>query len=251
MGELRSSNIFSTLPDNITEIILKCLPLRDAARTSILSREWRYRWITIPVIVFDRWLPLELQESQKFKTIFYQVLLLHKGPILKFTLSVRGLRSCPDINHWILFLSKNNVQEFTLCIYEGDPHILPSHLFTFRQLRHLNLSNCVFKPLPTFEGFSRLVSLLFSGVIIVPERFVWLISNSPELEQFWWDGCTEFDCLEIDAPRLKTFSFFWHFQIHLFQEHPSSCGNLDESNFHGCECGSPWGRKKLLIVSSF
>ncbi|PHT58770.1 hypothetical protein CQW23_01133 [Capsicum baccatum] len=35
----------SNLPCNVTEQILGSLPLRDTLRTSILSRDWRYKWV--------------------------------------------------------------------------------------------------------------------------------------------------------------------------------------------------------------
>nr|GFC27810.1 hypothetical protein [Tanacetum cinerariifolium] len=37
----------------IIEIILCFLPIQEAVRTSILSREWRYRWIKIPKLEFQ------------------------------------------------------------------------------------------------------------------------------------------------------------------------------------------------------
>ncbi|XVF43344.1 hypothetical protein PTKIN_Ptkin02bG0033000 [Pterospermum kingtungense] len=50
---MKNSDIISNLPDNITEQILARLSIRDAVRTSVLSRNWRYRWTTIPHLVFD------------------------------------------------------------------------------------------------------------------------------------------------------------------------------------------------------
>nr|GEW90323.1 ARID DNA-binding domain-containing protein [Tanacetum cinerariifolium] len=38
---------------SIIEIILCFLPIQEAVRTSILSREWRYRWIKIPKLEFQ------------------------------------------------------------------------------------------------------------------------------------------------------------------------------------------------------
>ncbi|KAK4364830.1 hypothetical protein RND71_016188 [Anisodus tanguticus] len=35
----------SSLPCDILEKILGCLPLRDAIRTSVLSKQWSYKWI--------------------------------------------------------------------------------------------------------------------------------------------------------------------------------------------------------------
>ncbi|KAI8527431.1 hypothetical protein RHMOL_Rhmol12G0074900 [Rhododendron molle] len=48
-----TSDIISNLPSTVTENILKGLPLRDAVRTSVLSSKWRYKWVTLPQMVFD------------------------------------------------------------------------------------------------------------------------------------------------------------------------------------------------------
>ncbi|MFS8031599.1 putative F-box-like domain superfamily protein [Helianthus anomalus] len=42
----------TTLPQSIIETILCLLPIEETARTSILSREWRFKWTTIPKLVF-------------------------------------------------------------------------------------------------------------------------------------------------------------------------------------------------------
>ncbi|KAJ0906777.1 putative FBD domain, leucine-rich repeat domain superfamily, F-box-like domain superfamily [Helianthus annuus] len=42
----------SKLPVGVIESILCLLPIQEAARTSILSKEWRYHWIKIPKLEF-------------------------------------------------------------------------------------------------------------------------------------------------------------------------------------------------------
>ncbi|KAJ0631833.1 putative F-box-like domain superfamily protein [Helianthus annuus] len=43
----------TTLPQTIIETIISLLPFEEAARTSILSKEWRYKWTTIPKVEFE------------------------------------------------------------------------------------------------------------------------------------------------------------------------------------------------------
>ncbi|GJZ40957.1 F-box/FBD/LRR-repeat protein-like protein [Tanacetum coccineum] len=45
-------NRISDLPPGIIESILCFLPIKEVVKTSILSREWRYRWMKIPKLVF-------------------------------------------------------------------------------------------------------------------------------------------------------------------------------------------------------
>ncbi|KAK9276492.1 hypothetical protein L1049_006026 [Liquidambar formosana] len=220
-----NQDIISYLLSNIIENILICLPLRDAVRTSILSSNWRYKWVTLPQLVFDTWIRQEFSENplsakHVLRTTIYQVLLHHKGPILKFVMSNPDVKSFCDINQWILFLSNNDILDFTLQIWTDEPHKLPSHFYSFLQLRYLELWSCVFKPPPTFKGFSRLVSLDLNSVVLEAELFGSFISSCPLLEQLKLLTCTEFECLEIDAPNLKLLWFFGTLKTICFKNIP-------------------------------
>ncbi|KAI5393657.1 hypothetical protein KIW84_060689 [Lathyrus oleraceus] len=79
-------DIISSLPDHVTDQILSHLPIRDAVRTSVLSSKWRYKWITLPDLVFNRGcLSKDFQDSsvmrRKLLTVIDHILLLHSGPI--------------------------------------------------------------------------------------------------------------------------------------------------------------------------
>ena len=43
----------SELPEEIVVSILSRLSLREAVRTSVLSKPWRYVWTSIPALNFD------------------------------------------------------------------------------------------------------------------------------------------------------------------------------------------------------
>lgn len=114
-------DMISKLPLGVIETILCFLPIQEAASTSILSREWRYRWITIPKLAFiERTFqvsaagdelsdleqtygtPSKRREMAKRCKLFYaiyQVLLMHEDPILEFTLSMETDGSCVEIDH--------------------------------------------------------------------------------------------------------------------------------------------------------
>nr|XP_009770920.1 PREDICTED: F-box/FBD/LRR-repeat protein At1g13570-like isoform X2 [Nicotiana sylvestris]XP_009770921.1 PREDICTED: F-box/FBD/LRR-repeat protein At1g13570-like isoform X2 [Nicotiana sylvestris] len=224
MNSAGSSGVdtISNLQCNVLEEILGCLPLKDAVKTSVLSKGWRYKWVTRQKLDFSDEFFRSFAHDQDAKTIIYQVLLLHKGQILKFKLGGPNLRNWPDIDHWILFLSKKNIQEFTLHIRSGNIYVLPSHLFTFRQLRHLEIHKCLFSPPPGFKGFEKLINLDFYGLTFVPSVFWNLISKCPLLERLRLLWCVDFDTLEIDAPSLKFFEFRGNSKVHLLQEHPDA-----------------------------
>ncbi|MCD7461295.1 hypothetical protein HAX54_045832, partial [Datura stramonium] len=176
------SGISSNLPENVIDEILLCLPFKDAVRTSILSKKWRYNWCKLPVLTLDE--PVWKSKKgvtfrpSKITQIISHILILHTGPITKFILCVASWTSCPNIDDLIYFLSRNGIQHLVLTLPSMDNlYKLPSSLFTCLQLRHLTLENClVFLP-PDFRGFDRLISLKLCDVTISNEFLESLISG--------------------------------------------------------------------------
>ncbi|XP_052187777.1 F-box/FBD/LRR-repeat protein At1g13570-like [Diospyros lotus] len=210
-----TSDRISHLPRNVTEKILMSLPLRDAVRTSALSSKWRNAWVTLPQLVFDDAFYRKLRRRRKnnFMMTIYQVMLLHRGPIVKFELSVPVLESRPEIDQLILFLSNNGLQELVLHIKQGkQPYRLPSYTFSCLQLEHLELNFCLFSPPLGFRGFSILLTLELSDVAITSEVFSSLVSGCPLLERLKVSNHkTSFSWLEIAAPNLKSLCFAGQF----------------------------------------
>ncbi|KAE9454458.1 hypothetical protein C3L33_13617, partial [Rhododendron williamsianum] len=205
-----TSDIISHLPGYVLDKILMCLPIQDAVRTSLLSREWRYAWMKLPQLVFDEMFYRDLNKTMhaKLLMIIYKVMFLHRGPIIKFALSLPGLESCSEIDQWILYVSNNDIQDFTLHIWEGELYKLPSSLYTCSLLKHLSLFFCMFKPPPGFEGFTRLLSLTLDEVVIADDVLSSLISSCPLLEQLTLS--TSLNSLEVIGPNLKSVCCFSH-----------------------------------------
>lgn len=126
-----SKDRISNLPSTIIESILCLVPIQDTTRTSILSKERRYKWTKIPKIVFDKnTFEVSIGENQlsvlertfdfsceekcminrcRFFYAIYQVLLFHRGPIHDFTLCIDYVDgSCVEIDQIIGYLSRNN-----------------------------------------------------------------------------------------------------------------------------------------------
>lgn len=221
-----SVDIISDLPVNIIEHILMRMPISDAVGTSILSRKWRYKWTTLPHIVIEDPLGKKLLGRRlvagrnELVSVVYQLLLLHKGPILKFVLEVDELESSSDIDHWINFLSNHDIQEFTLSRAKTEHHTLPSYFFSFLNLRHLKLRGCEFSPPPRFKGFSKLISLELVDVLFDAETFGNLITSCTLLEHLVVSSFIPYDSLEIRGPNLKSFSFAGDFGYICFENTP-------------------------------
>ncbi|XP_047342301.1 F-box/FBD/LRR-repeat protein At1g13570-like isoform X2 [Impatiens glandulifera] len=200
----------SNLPGHIIDKILSYLSLRDAVRTSILSTKWRYKWITLPHLVFDNQCALLSSQDQiaiknKLVNIVDHVLLLHTGPIQKFKLSHRDLQGVSDIDRWILYLSRGTAKEFILEIWKGHRYKLPASLFSCQKLFHLELFNCLLKPPPTFNGFVGLKSLDLQHITMEQDVFEHLISSCPLLERLTLMNFDGFSLLNIHAPNLQFF----------------------------------------------
>ncbi|KAI3688362.1 hypothetical protein L1987_82074 [Smallanthus sonchifolius] len=225
-------DMISKLPPNIIETILCLLPIQEAARTSIISREWRYHWIKIPKLVFieDTFqvstdgaeLPVMGQtfdqpsqkkdtiKKHKFFDVIYQVLFMHEAPIHEFTLSMATNASCVEIDHIMLHLSrKNTVKKLKLEFISG--YKLPLSIFSFHRLTDLHLTGCDLDYEPMFKGFNNLASLYIQEVMTSRKTLLHLLSSCPLLNsvslnidnsalQDSDDGSTVinlFDCLRV------------------------------------------------------
>lgn len=211
----------SSLPAHVIDQILSQLSIRDAVRTSVLSRKWRYKWATIPHLVFDSQCISSAQDQtlvkNKLVNIVDHVLLLHNGPIIKFKLSHRDLLGVSDIDRWILYLSRSCIKEFILEIWKGHRYKVPSSLFNCQNLIHLELFNCLLKPPPTFKGFRNLKSLDLQHITLSQYAFENLISSCPLLERLTLMNFDGFTHLKIDAPNLQFFDIGGVFDDVIFE----------------------------------
>ncbi|KAL3818379.1 hypothetical protein ACJIZ3_004284 [Penstemon smallii] len=217
---ISNADLISNLPYNIIETILGCLPLRDVVRTSILSREWRYKWLSCPEIIFDFWFDQMFLGGHELVPLIYQILQQHQGLLQKFVLQVPDLKTCPDIDQWVRLLPNRNLQEFNLYVSRGGHHRLTSHILTFRNLRNLRLYNCMFEPPRGFEGFNKLVNLELHNCALKLSTFGDFIASCSSVENMRLIHCTRFDRLEITGPKLKSFDFNGVFRVVEFKNCP-------------------------------
>ncbi|KAK4341602.1 hypothetical protein RND71_040103 [Anisodus tanguticus] len=123
-------DLLSNLPNDALDCILVRLPLREAVRTSILSKKWRYTWCRLPEVTLDETLWKTPDDT---------------GPVTKFTLSISILVGCPNVDNLIYFLSRDAIQDLVLRLPKPEDNLykLPSSLFTCLQLRRLTLESSV------------------------------------------------------------------------------------------------------------
>ncbi|KAF5768848.1 putative F-box domain-containing protein [Helianthus annuus] len=190
-----SSTTINTLPQTITENILCLLPIEEAARTSILSREWRYKWTTIPKLKFywstlyNRTTEENQHQTHKLFNAIHQVLLMRQGPIHEFTF--HSNKSCHfyELDQIIFHLSRNHtVKKLTLAFDYMDSYKLPLCAFSLHQLTDLDLCYVNLDHQPIFSGFGSLRSLSLIKVKISTKAFLHLLSNCPSLKRFNLQG---------------------------------------------------------------
>ena len=203
----------SNLPDTVIDHILSYLPIRDRAKTSILSSKWRYKWATVPCLVFDNQsLPLSIDNqgiflTNKLVSDIDRVLLLHRGPICKFELSYQHYLPAIDMDKWILHLSRHPIKELILTISNLQVYAMPSCIFSCQDLTNLDLASCFLKPPSTFKGFKYLKFLSLWNVTVDQDVLENLIASCPMLEELDVADLVGVNYFNINAPNLQTFGF--------------------------------------------
>ncbi|XP_071735766.1 F-box/FBD/LRR-repeat protein At1g13570-like [Rutidosis leptorrhynchoides] len=158
------NDFISRMPENVITDILDRLPIKQAVRTDILSRNWRYKWTTLTQLEFGQSFFKNSigPDGKNVCDMRLSRLLLHfKAPIKKFDLYIPyGYTvDVEEFNNWILFVSKKELQEINIFHYTTTPLKLPSQLFTCMELKHMKLRFCAFQFLHSFCGFPNLLSL--------------------------------------------------------------------------------------------
>ncbi|GKD07595.1 F-box/FBD/LRR-repeat protein, partial [Tanacetum coccineum] len=195
----------SNLPSGIIELILCRVPIQEAGRTSILSKEWRYRWTRIPNLVFiedtfqvstvdgaESSILVQTHEQpnnrltvdRKSKLIYAicQVLLIHDGPINEFTLSLCLSRKHVKIDPILTYLSRKTRVRKLKFDFAWPGHPLPLSQYSFGHLTDLCLIRCGFHLPPIFNGFGSLTSLYLQEVNFSTGTLQHLLSNCPLLK---------------------------------------------------------------------
>ncbi|KAK2429864.1 F-box/FBD/LRR-repeat protein [Trifolium repens] len=199
----------SDFPSNVIDGILEHLNIRDRVRTSILSKKWRYIWTSFPRLEFDRnFFDLYDGDSDSdaegpldISRIITEVLLLHNGPIHKFTLLMHS-----DFNikvaclvKWILFLSRKGVKDIQLV---NDRYLfcrVPSHLFSCQELTHVQICKFNMSVPHNFCGFKSLLRLHLEQIKFELGALESVISDCPLLEELCILNCSGYECVDLSA----------------------------------------------------
>ncbi|CAN1833833.1 F-box/FBD/LRR-repeat protein At1g13570 [Linum perenne] len=194
---------FGKLPADVISLVLTFLPIKEAVKTSILSKQWRHRWRSIPQLVFDCNFATinaaDYDSESKIMNSINKALLLHDGPLNKFELAIPEMYCCPQLYQLILYLSTISVKE--LCLRFVQHTSLPSSLFSVPNLNSLKLHGFFFEE-PTWSvGFSKLTLLELKDVLLPTSFFNDFLPKCPILEEL-----RVFDCSVDQDPVFVTSS---------------------------------------------
>ncbi|KAK1379906.1 FBD domain-containing protein [Heracleum sosnowskyi] len=237
MSECSEKDRISVLPRNTQETILCFLPIKDAVRTSILSRNWRHCWTRIPCLVFDQDILSQNSRNNsichgaeisayKFGCVINKVLLLHDAPVLRFSLSFRffcdALIIHDYLDQWIPLFSRKGIKQLTIEGYGGE---FEAHNFSSLNLTHLRLVNVWFPYTPAFGGLTYLRVIELIGVETTEQS----IFNCPVLEKLTLLVTKGLSHTNFCAPNLEY--LHQHHRERIFEYSLAGLENLKEYSF--------------------
>nr|GEV73923.1 hypothetical protein [Tanacetum cinerariifolium] len=175
------------LPHAIRETILCLVPIKEAARTSVLSKEWRYSWTQIPKLMFNEYIfkfrtnptrhrPMRRKLPSISLPTICKVLKMHEGTIDELTIemNIRGwYRGIDDV---LDYLSQKIIKKLKLEFL--DNCILPSSLFSLTHLTGLCLISCALDR----DSLGRLKTLHLEDLTATIENLVYFLSKCPSLK---------------------------------------------------------------------
>ncbi|KAL6647482.1 hypothetical protein ACP70R_014919 [Stipagrostis hirtigluma subsp. patula] len=173
-----------SLPAEILEKVVSFLPLRDAVRTSAVSRAWRRLWESAPGLGLD-W------EYDTDPAVVDAVLMRYSRPVYSFRFHLSAV-SFSHADGWVPLLAGKSVQALHLHFEQFrdiEPHDMDVSIFSCRELTCLNLKGCDIPAAPPgLAGFPHLTRL-YLWAVGFPETGVRgleaLIAESPLIEVLW------------------------------------------------------------------
>ena len=238
---VESMDRISQLPDHVIHHILSQLRnVKDAIRTSILSKRWRALWYSFSILIFDErrfaggighedssnkekifrdYVSNSLQ-THLDKNLYIQKLVLHMTSF--------DLEDSPHVDHWLSVAGSKNIKEMDLHvgIKNSRRYTLPQTVFSSKTMSGLRLSGCKLETcsnimLPHLRKLylrkihlvEHIVQNLISSCHSIEDlRFIQCsglkhlqVSNLLQLNRVEIHHCSQLKKVDVSAPNLHTF----------------------------------------------
>jgi hypothetical protein len=210
----------SNLPADVQEKILVKLPIKEMARTSILSRKWINSWTSIPDMAFEE----NCTESELIRLVD-MVLLAHRGSIRKFKF-VSDHACNEGIGRWLPILCRNGIKELDL-VFNNERCNIPFGLISSVVLERVYLFGCNIDVPPFFQGFKLVRALMLAGSELSGISIENMVSSCPLLDHLVLASFVQQGCLRIIAPNLTTLNIIGDFHDVCLETPKLVCGYID------------------------
>ncbi|XP_047043697.1 F-box/FBD/LRR-repeat protein At1g13570-like [Lolium rigidum] len=221
-------DIITNLPEALKDKIMCCLPIKEAVRTYLLSRNWRYTWASMTELVFRRsdfasGNGNTKDDACRFLKFTDMFLSLHNGPILKFGLNTLGtemLSTGGHIYRWMLMLSRNGIKEIRLRTSKYNTYRIPSCFFSCDGLECVYLRACTLTSSqlpPLSKGFKQLHILHLEYISVQGNSLEDLVTSCPNLEKLHLLKLISMNHINIHSTKLKILTIegqFQHLNLH-------------------------------------
>lgn len=206
---------FSTLPDAILCLILSKIPVKEAIRSSLLSKRWRFLYTQMPQLILSPYLLLGPLDPDPLsiaavENIISKILLLRSSDLEAFYLSNDISHSAlirtgsqwrftrDSVYKWVRYAAWRNVQHLTLS--DSPEREIPAPaLFSCTRLNTLTLCNYILSDLPNhFPGFNQLTTCTFEYLELTDHSLALFISRCPLLQNL-----TLFKCIGLQQPAIS------------------------------------------------
>jgi len=217
-----NEDIISKLPDSLITHILSCVPTKDAARTSVLSKRWIDCWTFITKVNLDDSVFYSPKRKKKsggkthFINFVNRALLLTKSNSAEsFSLVITNKYDISLLNTWISCILKRNVKKLSISTKLELPfsaytsHILFNYSYKLEELV-LEMRYCSIKVPPCSSyytcSFGSLNVIKLCGIIFTMDESLGILFRT--LKKFEMKNCcwlsTDDVTLELNAPLLES-----------------------------------------------
>ncbi|KAF3332968.1 F-box/FBD/LRR-repeat protein [Carex littledalei] len=217
----RGEDRISNLPNEILQSIVCLMPLKDAIRTSTLSKRWIHFWqfnlVSSTSLHFGEDFSCN-QSPKQFVANLDRYLQLHGNRNLdKFGILFSPFENFfPKLENWVSTVLAKGVKELDLDLSQGVlnsyreiymddrmPFVIPDSLFYCNSLTHLSLSRCNFSEPLNLTNLVGLNSLSLDHVNLNDEMLTNILEKCVSLENISLKRCEFLEVVKFVGDKLK------------------------------------------------